>query len=110
MDQRLERCRTIHMAIQRVMNAETNHWNEVFLRIVALLTFQGYNGGVVSLKQRYLLKTLLHMRFIHVGRLLKNEETEACYLEKNIQNEIIHLLDQKVESYIIDGTLLKQNK
>lgn len=116
MNQRLKCCKTIDAAAQRIINAETNHWNEVLLRIVAItkmlgkscLAFQGtsdklfeYNNGNF-LKIVELLSEFDPIMEEHVRRVLKKEETKAHYLGKNIQNEIIDLLHQSVKSHIID--------
>lgn len=72
------------------------------------LAFQGtsdklleYNNGNF-LKIVELLSEFDPIMEEHVRRVLKKEETKAHYLEKNIQNEIIDLLHQSVQSHIIN--------
>ena len=116
MSQRLKCCKTIDAAAQRIINAETNHWYEVLLIIVAItkilgkscLVFQGArdklfehnNGNFLKIVE--LLSEFDPIMEEHVRRVLKKEETKAHYLGKNIQNEIIDLLHQSVKSHIID--------
>ncbi|XP_048510256.1 zinc finger MYM-type protein 1-like [Athalia rosae] len=116
LSQRLKGCKTIDAAAQRIINAETNHWYEVLLRIVAItkmlgkkcLAFQGTsdklfehnNGNFLKIVE--LLSEFDPIMEEHVRRVLKKEETKAHYLGKNIQNEIIDLLHQSVKSDIIN--------
>ncbi|XP_067118932.1 uncharacterized protein [Centruroides vittatus] len=116
MNLRLKCCKTIDAASQRIINAETNHWNELLLKIVAITkmlgksgpAFQGISDKLFGYKNGNFLKIVEMLSEFdpimeeHVRRVLKKEETKAHYLGKNIQNEIIDPLHQSVKSHIID--------
>ncbi|XP_071056482.1 zinc finger MYM-type protein 1-like [Onthophagus taurus] len=116
LSQRLKCWKPIDATAPRIINADTNHWYEVLLRIERIikmlgkscLAFQGTSDKLFEhnndnfLKVVELLSEFDPIMEEDVRRVVKKEETKAHYLGKNIENEIIDLLHQNVKSYIIN--------
>lgn len=107
---------TLDTESQRLINSEINHWQAVLLRIVSIikmlgescLAFQGKtdklyersNGNFLKLIQ--LLAEFDPVMQEHVRRILMKEEKKATYLSKNIQNELISIIFEKITSIIVE--------
>ena len=113
---RLKSSLTLDTESQRLINSEINHWHAVLLRIVSIikmlgescLAFQGKtdklyersNGNFLKLIQ--LLAEFDPVMQEHVRRILMKEEKKATYLSKNIQNELISIISEKITSIIVE--------
>lgn len=111
---RLNLNKTIDSENQAIIQAVTRHWQEVLQRLIAIITFLGEqnlafrgssdklfekeNGNFLKLVE--LLSQFDQVLAEHVRRTI-NKETYAHYMGKNIQNELIQLLSEEIQSKIL---------
>lgn len=105
--------KTIDAAYQRFLTAETQHWQNVVKRLVAIVTYLGRqclafrgsndtlhsenNGNFLQLVE--MLATFDTVMQEHLKRI-KNKEIVHHYLGKDIQNELIGLIAKEITKQI----------
>ncbi|GBN03808.1 Zinc finger MYM-type protein 1 [Araneus ventricosus] len=113
---RLKISQIIDSTSQRFWNAETQHWNAVFQRLVSIvklldencLAFIDSNENLYEHDNGIFLKLVQLLAEFHpvmeenVRSSLNKQYKLTTYLSKTIQNEVIHLIAHNVKSYILD--------
>ncbi|XP_067140985.1 uncharacterized protein [Centruroides vittatus] len=111
MNRRLNSCKTIDLASQRIINAETNHWNEVLLRILAIsktlrksgLAFQGTSDKLFEYKNVIWHKILNSIN--RISKLIKTKDFDLAFaLLQNCKIFLKNLRsDSSFDKIIIDA-------
>lgn len=108
---------TIDENTQRILNTETRHWKNVIERIIAIvqflaqqcLPFRGDSDKLFEHNNGNFLKLVeLFGRFDlvlqeHIRRTTSGKNKSHHYLGKNIQNEIIQLLQDQIKNKILSA-------
>lgn len=112
---RLHLYKTIDKENERIIRAETEHWNQVMKRLLCIVQFLGTQGLAFRGTKETLFKRnngnfLKLVEYIakfdvvmaeHVRRVT-SEETHVHYLSKKIQHEFISLLSTKIQERILN--------
>lgn len=112
---RLRLDKTIDKENERLIQAETEHWNQVLKRLLCIVQFLGTQGLAfrgtndtlfMSNNGNYLKLVEYTAKFDvvmaeHVRRV-SSEETQVHYLSKRVQNEFISLLSSKIQDHILN--------
>lgn len=109
---RLESGSTIDENTQRILNTETRHWKNVIEQIIAIIQFlaqqclplrgdanklfEHNNGNFLKLVELFGRFDLVLQE--HITRTTSGKNKGHHYLGKNIQNEIIQLLQDQIKT------------